>query len=211
MLILLNPFKSQLCVLSLIAFLLLFIPVLTANELAIKPTNQSLGWVERSETQQSNPKSEVLNPQLDKASFALKTAKLHMPFIANNGQMDEQVKFYAKTFGGTVFVTKEGEIVYALPMNSSKCRGEWHSPNGIHDEAGMLHDHHISDILHPASWIVEHDKSETCGEQSRTIQNDALCHPECNEGSVTLKRDSSPSAQNDREESTNRSTEPLTT
>ena len=38
-----------------------------------------------------------------------------MPFIANNGQMDEQVRFYAKTFGGTVFVTKEGEIVYALP------------------------------------------------------------------------------------------------
>ena len=167
--ILLNPFKSQLCVLSFIAFLLLFTPVLTANEPATK--------------QQSNPKSEVQNPQLDKASFALKTARLQMPFIANNGQMDEQVKFYAKTFGGTLFVTKEGEIVYALPgsrpedassqlkVGSSECRGEWHSPNGIHFDAGMLHDHHISDILHPASWIVEHDKSETCGEQSRTIRN----------------------------------------
>src|SRR3990172_2188049 len=163
--ILLNPFKSHLCVLSFIAFLLLFIPVLTANEPATKPTNQE---------------------------FITKTAKLHMPFIANNGQMDGQVKFYAKTFGGTVFVTKEGEIVYALPMNSSElrvqglesgvrsqgsavrrqgCRGELQSPNGIHNEAGMLHDHRISDIVHPASWIVEHDKSETCGEQSRTIQN----------------------------------------
>jgi hypothetical protein len=30
--------------------------------------------------------------------------------------VDAQVKFYANTFGGTVFVTKEGEIVYALPM-----------------------------------------------------------------------------------------------
>src|SRR3990172_252505 len=163
--ILLNPFKSHLCVLSFIAFLLLFIPVLTANEPATKPTNQE---------------------------FITKTAKLHMPFIANNGQMDGQVKFYAKTFGGTVFVTKEGEIVYALPMNSSElrvqglesgvrsqgsavrrqgCRGELQSPNGIHNEARMLHDHRISDIVHPASWIVEHDKSETCGEQSRTIQN----------------------------------------
>src|SRR3989337_651186 len=102
--ILLNPFKSQLCVLSFIAFLLLFTPVLTANEPATKPTSQE---------------------------FKQKTANLQMPFIANNGQMDGQVKFYAKTFGGTVFVTKEGEIVYALPMNSSECRGEWHSPSGI--------------------------------------------------------------------------------
>ncbi len=44
-----------------------------------------------------------------------KTRTLQMPFIANNGQVDEQVTFYAKTFGGTVFVTKEGEIVYSLP------------------------------------------------------------------------------------------------
>src|SRR3990167_7155378 len=182
--ILLNHFKSYLCILSFIAFLLLFTPVLTANEPATKPTNQE---------------------------FKQKTAKLHMPFIANNGQVDEQVKFYAKTFGGTVFVTKEGEIVYALPMNSSECRGEWHSPNGIHDEAGMLHDHRISDVVHPASWIVARDSKSEFQNPKSAIQNDALCHPECNEGSVTLKRDSSPSAQNDREESTNRSTEPLTT
>src|SRR3989338_260746 len=114
--ILLNHFKSYLCILSFIAFILLFTPVLTANEPATKPTNQE---------------------------FKQKTAKLHMPFIANNGQVDEQVKFYAKTFGGTVFVTKEGEIVYALPgsrpedassqliVGSSECRGEWHSPSGI--------------------------------------------------------------------------------
>ncbi len=38
-----------------------------------------------------------------------------MPFIANDGQVNEEVAFYAKTFGGTVFVTKDGEIVYSLP------------------------------------------------------------------------------------------------
>src|SRR3989338_8916263 len=164
--ILLNPFKSHLCILSFIAFLLLFTPVLTANGPATKPTNQE---------------------------FITKTAKLHMPFIANNGQMDEQVKFYAKTFGGTVFVTKEGEIVYALPgsrpedvssqlkVGSSECRGEWHSPNGIHDEAGMLHDHRISDVVHPASWIVARDSKSEFQNPKSAIQNDALCHPECNE------------------------------
>jgi len=40
---------------------------------------------------------------------------LQAPFIANNGQVDEGVCFYAKTFGGMVFVTKDGAIVYSLP------------------------------------------------------------------------------------------------
>ncbi|MBF8276211.1 MAG: hypothetical protein HW390_1284 [Candidatus Brocadiaceae bacterium] len=50
-----------------------------------------------------------------KEELITKTKTLQMPFIANNGQVDEQVRFYAKTFGGTVFVTKDGEIVYSLP------------------------------------------------------------------------------------------------
>jgi len=41
-------------------------------------------------------------------------AKLHVPFITNQGQTAEQVKFYAKTIGGTVFVTKKGEVVYSF-------------------------------------------------------------------------------------------------
>jgi hypothetical protein len=174
--------KRSSILLTLLA--VLFLPLFLSQEL---PANEAIA-------QLSNPQSEVQNPKLDKAEFAQKTMKLQMPFIANNGQVDEQVKFYAKTFGGTVFVTKEGEIVYALPTNSSECRGELHSPKGIHDEAGMLHDHHISYIVHPASWIMTSDskselqntkatscdsknpkssnlKSETCGEQSRTIQN----------------------------------------
>src|SRR3989304_9404909 len=84
-------------------------------------------WVERSETQQSNlSPTSIVDPKLvpnldwgsklDKAEFAQKTQKLQMPFIANNGQVDEQVRFYANTFGGTVFVTKDGDIVYSLPF-----------------------------------------------------------------------------------------------
>jgi len=57
----------------------------------------------------------LMSSSIDKAAFAQKTQKLQMPFIANKGRVDEQVRFYAKTFGGTVFVTKDGEIVYALP------------------------------------------------------------------------------------------------
>ncbi|OOP57823.1 MAG: hypothetical protein AYP45_01460, partial [Candidatus Brocadia carolinensis] len=50
-----------------------------------------------------------------KGEVMQKAQKLRMPFIANEGQADKRVAFYAQTFGGTVFVTKDGEIVYALP------------------------------------------------------------------------------------------------
>ena len=75
------------------------------------------GWAGQCETQEAglNSKSQIPNPTLEKEEFAQKTQKLQMPFVANKGQVDEQVEFYAKTFGGTVFVTKDGEIVYALP------------------------------------------------------------------------------------------------
>lgn len=37
-----------------------------------------------------------------------------VPFIVNKGQCDRTVQFYARTFGGTVFVDDEGEICYLL-------------------------------------------------------------------------------------------------
>ncbi|MBM4053834.1 MAG: hypothetical protein FJ264_03995 [Planctomycetes bacterium] len=51
-----------------------------------------------------------------------KTHLLTIPFIQNKGQTDERVKFYASTFGATVYITDEGEIVYSLPyiMDNSK-------------------------------------------------------------------------------------------
>ncbi|MGH9367523.1 MAG: hypothetical protein ACRD3M_07600, partial [Thermoanaerobaculia bacterium] len=40
---------------------------------------------------------------------------VHIPFIANSGQTDPAVAYYAPTFAGTVFVTRDGRIVYSLP------------------------------------------------------------------------------------------------
>src|SRR5262245_13221836 len=40
---------------------------------------------------------------------------LAVPFVENAGQSDPRVAYYAPTFAGTVFVTGEGEVVYALP------------------------------------------------------------------------------------------------
>ncbi|MFH2002482.1 MAG: SBBP repeat-containing protein, partial [Planctomycetota bacterium] len=41
--------------------------------------------------------------------------KINMPFIQNQGQAADEVRFYSPTGSGTVFVTDGGEIVYALP------------------------------------------------------------------------------------------------
>ncbi len=51
-----------------------------------------------------------------------KMASLQVPFVPNEGQVENgQVKFYAKTFAGTVFVTNDG-ITYALPGGED---GNW--------------------------------------------------------------------------------------
>ncbi|MBF8278007.1 MAG: hypothetical protein HW390_3080 [Candidatus Brocadiaceae bacterium] len=69
-----------------------------------------------------------------KENITQKIQKLQAPFIANIGQIDERVRFYAQTFRGTVFVTEDGEIVYSLPEvgagnDGGEQRGngaEWH-------------------------------------------------------------------------------------
>ena len=48
-----------------------------------------------------------------------KLAKLSLPFIENQGQLDQEVRFYANTFAGTVFVTEDG-LTYALMNGASE-------------------------------------------------------------------------------------------
>ena len=44
-------------------------------------------------------------------------AAARVPFLSNQGQIpDAGVKFYARTFAGTVFVTSRADLVYALPV-----------------------------------------------------------------------------------------------
>src|SRR5499433_2945289 len=49
------------------------------------------------------------------AAVAARLGRLAVPFVENAGQSDPRVAYYAPTFSGTVFVTGEGEVVYALP------------------------------------------------------------------------------------------------
>ncbi len=43
---------------------------------------------------------------------------VRIPFVANQGQIpDPAVRFYARTFGGTVYVLQSGDVVYVLPKH----------------------------------------------------------------------------------------------
>ena len=44
-----------------------------------------------------------------------KIAAMSVPFVANAGQWNARAAFAAQTFAGTLFVTKQGELVYSLP------------------------------------------------------------------------------------------------
>jgi len=57
-----------------------------------------------------NPAKITRGGKIMKKAFGIR-----LPFIANEGQINEDTSFYARTFGGTVFITRKGEIVYSLP------------------------------------------------------------------------------------------------
>jgi len=55
----------------------------------------------------------------------LSEVSLQIPFIENEGQIkNESVKYYAKTLGGTVFITKDGQVVYSLPNFEKEKEGK---------------------------------------------------------------------------------------
>src|SRR5262249_2087975 len=57
------------------------------------------------------------------AAVAGQLDRLAVPFVANAGQSDPHVAYYAATFSGTVFVTRDGELVYGLPAQRAAVRG----------------------------------------------------------------------------------------
>jgi hypothetical protein len=57
---------------------------------------------------------------------------VRIPFVANFGQVDRAVAYYAASSSGTVFVTSDGRIVYSLARGNA--RGSWsvtETPRGV--------------------------------------------------------------------------------
>ena len=76
-------------------------------------------------------KSQAHLSEEKKAQVLQRLKTLEMPFIENRGQTDERVAYYTKTFGGTLFITKEGELVYSFPKVEKAEKGKTPKVEGV--------------------------------------------------------------------------------
>ena len=94
------------------AALLLTAVVFSGTLASASPTVSAAVEVEESEI--SFEESEIME----------QAVKLQVPFVANEGQVEnEAVRFYARTFGGTVFVEDGGVLTYTLPAAGNGTAG----------------------------------------------------------------------------------------
>ncbi len=63
-------------------------------------------------------------PGVEETPVKARLSGVRIPFIANAGQTNPAVAYYAQTFAGTVFVTRDGKIVYSLPGEKASTTGE---------------------------------------------------------------------------------------
>lgn len=64
----------------------------------------------------SNTTDEATKEQVLKKAY-----RVQVPFIENRGQVDnKEVRYYAKTFGWTILVEKNGSLTYSLPAKNKK-------------------------------------------------------------------------------------------
>ena len=120
-----------------------------------------------------------------KAQEKLKSGDIHVPFIPNHGQLDENVRYYARTFGGTLFVTGMGELVYALPHSYSPAPRE--SIESFRQQNMMIFSEKLGDGMlntitptQPAATSV----SIFHGDDPRQWQHDLPGYPEISLGQV---------------------------
>ena len=83
----------------------------------------------------------------EKREILERISVVQIPFIENKGQIKtDEVKFYAKTFAGTAFVTDKGEIIYALPKRAaieSKAKTTPVTPRSAENSQGWVIKEHF--------------------------------------------------------------------
>jgi hypothetical protein len=100
---------------SLIQLLITHLPkavLITCLCLPLISATNSFAALQSTTCNQTNP--------VDKVSIAQKAFKLQVPFIANEGQIDQQVRFYAQTFMGKFYLTRDAAMVYTFSMPDSE-------------------------------------------------------------------------------------------
>ena len=104
--------------------------------------------------------SKVSSQEKSEKEIKEKLAHLKIPFIKNVGQKNETVKFYAKTFGGTVFVTKDGKLVYSIPKFKDKKIESGIALREILKDAKIKQVEGIEKAITKVNYFIGRDKSK---------------------------------------------------
>jgi hypothetical protein len=98
-----------------------------------------------------------------------KIARLSVPFVANAGQWDSRVAFAAQTFVGTLFVTRDGQLVYSLPGKPRA--GQVRAPAGAPAADGGP-----SFEARPTGWVLTETLVDA-DDNPRALSQSALATP----------------------------------
>lgn len=146
-------------------------------------------------------KAKLLQENAEKAN------QLVLPFIANKGQFDPAIKFYAQTFTGRVLVTNN-EVIYELPKAGAASESRsgivlkevFSSPNSpnILPKAGEKSDTVVNFFLgdNKSKWIsgAETYKSVGLGDPWRGVKLELIAHGNTVEKLFTVAPREDPSA-----------------
>ena len=61
---------------------------------------------------------------LDAAAFMQRAVAVQVPFVENEGQIDDGVRYYARLSSGTFFITGDGNLVYSLRATGTGSDGD---------------------------------------------------------------------------------------
>ncbi|UCE64470.1 MAG: SBBP repeat-containing protein, partial [Nitrospirota bacterium] len=90
-----------------------------------------------------------------------KALNARIPFVANNGQVDVQAAYVAQMFGGTLFVTRQGELVYKLPKpratHSAVAKNEGGKSVSDADEIAEFNDNEAIDGIVLREVLIDDD------------------------------------------------------
>ena len=100
--------------------ILIFAALLTGQAIATTSDIEDSRYTNPSVAVDNTPPALLVQESSLQRTFREKSRTIEMPFIKNVGQINQSVAFFAPTFGGTVFVSKKGELIYALPQKQSK-------------------------------------------------------------------------------------------
>lgn len=96
-------------------------------------------------------------------------AALSVPFVPNAGQWDQRAAFAAQTFAGTLFVTRDGQLVYSLP--GKPVSGDASAERKASPATPATSHSHRTDGQRTAGWVLSETLVDARGQPRSMVQS----------------------------------------